>query len=538
MTVAFVGAEPLDLGSFPDLDGIPPKVAYPYTDENGQLLFAAVRYEPGPNGETKTFRQFRPGAGGKWIANVKDVRLVPYRLPQVLAFIASNSREPLYICEGEKDADAIVRLGHCATTNPMGAGKWKDEFSELLAGTRSAVVVGDRDEVGIAHANAVKASLATTVGVTADLLLPKDGKDLTEHLHAGYGMDDLVPLYDEPEPDPGAIVILPAGTFLALDEASLEPLMGTESQAVLTAGGLLILGGEAGTAKTTLTLDVIAHIGSGTPWQGIPQQRAIRIAMIENEGPRGKFKEKLQEKVDAWDGPDFLSNLYVFTAPWGRFTLADEAFRQNLYEFTQKHAIDLVVADPLGSLGVEGVGAPDETRRFIAILKGMGLFDPAMPCAYWFPHHYSKQHVGGSVISQLSGDWGGHADTVVGIKNEGKSKSIMTWAKVRWSDELHGETWTLEWAAGGSYTRHEHAPEEKVNDGDLWDRILDYLKEQDKGVPPSRIAKDVKGNQQRIRDLVKQAGADGRLVNEGTVTRPLWRWQEGGDGQGGFFDDL
>lgn len=48
---------------------------YDYTDEQGNLLFQTVRYEP------KDFKQRRPDGKGGWIYNLKDVRLMPYNLP-------------------------------------------------------------------------------------------------------------------------------------------------------------------------------------------------------------------------------------------------------------------------------------------------------------------------------------------------------------------------------------------------------------------------------------------------------------------------
>ena len=60
--------------------------------------------------------------------------------------------------EGEKDVHALERAGVVATCNPGGAGKWREEYSEVL---REAVVViiADKDKPGQAHARQVMASL-------------------------------------------------------------------------------------------------------------------------------------------------------------------------------------------------------------------------------------------------------------------------------------------------------------------------------------------------------------------------------------------
>jgi len=98
-----------------------PEIAhtYDYTDETGILLFQAVRFIP------KDFRQRHPDGKGGWVWSLKGVRLVPYRLPELLK--ASS----VFIVEGEKDADNLVKIGLASTCNPMGAGKWHVEWSKF-----------------------------------------------------------------------------------------------------------------------------------------------------------------------------------------------------------------------------------------------------------------------------------------------------------------------------------------------------------------------------------------------------------------------
>lgn len=95
---------------------------YDYKDENGQLLFQSVRFEP------KNFRQRRPDGKGGWLWNLDGTRRVLYRLSNILM------ADTVYVVEGEKDADRLWSLGLPATTNPQGAGKWRDEYNSFLAG--------------------------------------------------------------------------------------------------------------------------------------------------------------------------------------------------------------------------------------------------------------------------------------------------------------------------------------------------------------------------------------------------------------------
>jgi putative DNA primase/helicase len=91
-------------------------------------LFQTLRFFP------KDFRQRRPDGKGEWIWNLQGVRRVLYRLPELLAAKNADPKRMIFVVEGEKDADALQRGGATATCNPMGAGKWRDEYAEFLRG--------------------------------------------------------------------------------------------------------------------------------------------------------------------------------------------------------------------------------------------------------------------------------------------------------------------------------------------------------------------------------------------------------------------
>src|SRR6516165_10496540 len=140
---------------------------YIYRDESGAVLFAVGRYEyQYPDGSfvlkngkhKKEFRQKRPDPDrpGKWIDNVKDVRIVPYRLPDLIEAIANDYS--VAIVEGEAKADLLWSGNIPATCNAMGAGKWKSEHSEFLRGA-DVVILPDNDDAGLNHADVVGQSL-------------------------------------------------------------------------------------------------------------------------------------------------------------------------------------------------------------------------------------------------------------------------------------------------------------------------------------------------------------------------------------------
>ena len=156
---------------------------YDYVDEDGTLLFQAVRFEP------KEFRQRRPNGDG-WTWKLGDVRRVLYRLPAVLEAVRAG--ETVYLVEGEKDADALVRAGVTATCSPMGAGKWRGEYAASLAGA-SVVVVADKDEPGRQHAEQIATSLHGKAA-SVEIVEAAHGKDAYDHLGAGKTIDEFVEL--------------------------------------------------------------------------------------------------------------------------------------------------------------------------------------------------------------------------------------------------------------------------------------------------------------------------------------------------------
>jgi hypothetical protein len=154
---------------------------YDYLDEHGELVFQVVRFDP------KDFRQRRPNPDATWNWSVKGCRVLPYRLPDLLA---ADPARTVYVVEGEKDVDNLYDCGYVATCNHGGAGKWRDEHSKFLVG-RNVVVLADNDDAGRNHARGVKTSLAK-FGVTAKVVelpgLPDKG-DVSDWLRANPGAD-------------------------------------------------------------------------------------------------------------------------------------------------------------------------------------------------------------------------------------------------------------------------------------------------------------------------------------------------------------
>lgn len=152
-----------------------------YTDEENKDLFEVVRYEP------KDFKQ-RHMVNGVYVYSLVNVRRVLYRLPKVIA------AESVLIVEGEKDVETLELHGFTATTCPMGAGKWRDEYSQCLAG-KSVVIIPDNDPPGVSHAEKVRRSVASKAR-SVRVVTISPGKDVTEWFESGGSKEKLAELID------------------------------------------------------------------------------------------------------------------------------------------------------------------------------------------------------------------------------------------------------------------------------------------------------------------------------------------------------
>jgi hypothetical protein len=246
---------------------------YPYHDAAGEPLYYVCRFRTDDNGG-KTFLQGHPN-GTRWVWNIKGIEPVLYRLPEVRALIERGEEHvPLYIVEGEKAVEYLRAhltregLPGAVTCSPMGAGKWREEYTEALRGLRYAIVGADDDEPGREHARHVAAELARQ-GARVELRLPAlnlDKAGIDDHLEAGHTLRQLVPLQAEPA---------------SVEQAPPEPFEG------LSHADVLRLTFEA---EPHLVADLI-EVGTPGAIAGVPetykswtaQAVAVRVAQGEGE---------------------------------------------------------------------------------------------------------------------------------------------------------------------------------------------------------------------------------------------------------------
>ncbi len=241
--------------------------SYDYTDVDGNLVFQSCRLEP------KSFRQRRKDEAGEWIWNLNGIDPVLYRLPDVLEAVAAERR--IFIVEGEKDADALSELGFTATTNPMGAGKWREAFSDFLE-SADVVILPDNDETGRSHAEQVAASLYSRKATVKVVALPNlsEKGDVSDWLSAGGDIDALEVLIGKTPrwmPDPSKRTRWRLDEVWENDEMMRPPPPVVPYLAWQSRSTLLAAREKSG--KSTLTGFMAAQVSRGGEFLGEPCER-------------------------------------------------------------------------------------------------------------------------------------------------------------------------------------------------------------------------------------------------------------------------
>lgn len=192
---------------------------FEYRDIDGIVVYKSTRYERPPTPDkpdgSKEFVLSRPNGRGGWVSNIRNVTRIPYRLPELVA--SAKEDKIVFIPEGEKKVEALMKWGLVATCNAGGAKKWLKEWSNLFRG-RKVVILPDNDPVnpadgscpGWEHATKVLDCLKPAAAIVRILDLPDlplKG-DIVDWQNAGHTLAEFLELVDAvlagPETRPSA----------------------------------------------------------------------------------------------------------------------------------------------------------------------------------------------------------------------------------------------------------------------------------------------------------------------------------------------
>lgn len=295
-------------------------IFYDYRDEAGTVRYRVERRGTGAN---RKFVQHGADGRGGFVCRkgcMDGVTRLAYRLPELLASIG-----PVFVTEGEKDADRLASLGLVATCNSGGAGKFGADLAPYFDGRR-VVILQDNDLAGREHAQDVRRKLAAVADCAILALpgLPAKG-DVSDWLDAGGTVAGLIELgeaaLDVPahDPDTGEILddeapqddapratgfeFVRAGDFkFRPPEWLIDEVMETDTM------GLLF--GDPGCCKSFVAIDACLAIATGTPFHGrsVKQSPVFLIAGEGHNGLSRRFAAWAKDRdVSIKDAPLFVS---------------------------------------------------------------------------------------------------------------------------------------------------------------------------------------------------------------------------------------
>ena len=404
--------------------------SYDYTDEDGTVLFQKLRYVDGAG--KKTFRQRKPDGNGGWEYSLGDTPKVLYNLPAVRKAIADN--QPVWVVEGEKDADTLMELGVIATTMPGGAGKWLPIHTEALAGGL-IVVVADNDEPGMAHAKLVAEELANA-GCDVSAWRTPQQKDVSDFLAVDGDLDDLLiieeftvqtiapTIAEEPvTANPFNEAKQKLEQLLVRSDLSPQQVLAKAHDIALSVGrekpadfgrlvswdsfvkessddsydwvidGLIerservIVVAAEGVGKTMLARQIAILSGCGVhpfTYQRMPQ---IRTLTVDLENPERIIRRTSRNIYDAAIGRGYTKNptAELLIKPSG-FDLMKPEDRQSLEQAIEDSKPELLIMGPLYKAFVDPGGRTAEAVA-IEVAKYLDYIRDAYKCALWLEHH-------------------------------------------------------------------------------------------------------------------------------------------------------
>ena len=550
--IAAIGLKMSDLYPEPKQRPVDPGrvvATYDYRDASGKLLFQVCRTAD------KHFFQRRPDGKGGWITGLGDVKPVLYRLPEVLQAVQRG--ETVFIPEGEKDVDNLARLGLAATTAPMGAGKWRDYYSEHLKGA-NVVILPDNDEPGRKHAQQVAKSLQGKAKSIRLLELPGllEKGDISDWLAAGGTKEELLRLVAEcPKWEPPGIV---KPVIVRLAEVEPEEVAWLWHP-YIPLGKLTILEGDPGVGKTWLALQLAAIVSRGGPFpgpDGVPQERREPANVVYLSAEDG-LADTLRPRLDK-AGAD-VSRVFALTG-WentdeetgekkvGSVTLAA---LDVIEEALQRVKPALLVVDPLQAyLGAKvDMHRANEVRP---ILSGLASLAEKYKCAALCIRHLGKSQQDRAIYRGLGSiDFAAAARSILLVGQHPNDERKRVLAQSKSSLAAKGASIAFEIGEDGFFwcgisdVSAEALLVAPKNEGEksAVDEAAEFLQEAllDGPRPAKEVINEAKSmgiNEKSVRRAMKagKVVVGKRRINEGTRGKGYWEWYLQ-DGQGGHLEE-
>lgn len=382
----------------------PAVATYDYRDDDDRVVFQKRRYHP--EGEGKTFRVYRPGESGNWLAGIDSpdgppTKRVLYNQPRV---VVANV---VLICEGEKDCDNVSQLGLYADTplrlattcnfdgawRPGEKAKWLPNYSPYLAG-KFVVVFQDNDEAGESWASGVAASVfpfARSVKVLRLPGLPPKG-DVSDWLlnHSAKDLEGEIiraPYWKPVTAQREYSMFQDAIEFAAEAPANVSWLV----EGIIPEAGNGIICGDPKASKSFHALDLAMSCACGVDWLGMKIGRRVRTVVVSREDSPGLTQRRIKRLVcgraayrlnlSGW----MLVNTRRHQAD---FKVTDEENLGQLIEQIKRFGAELCVLDVFRSLHDS---EENDNTQVPLVLQKINRIQTECSCAIALVHHINKR---------------------------------------------------------------------------------------------------------------------------------------------------
>lgn len=409
-----------------------PVQEYVYTDGEGNPLYR-IRKKPG-----KQFSQ-QHWDGNDWQSGVPDdMERVPYNLPEVLRATAAG--EPVFLVEGEKDAETLTARGKVGTCTPHGAGAWnRADYAKWFAGV--VTIIPDYDVPGLGYAMNAYDSLTAHGRCEVSIFLPpEEGLDYTDAVEEGR-LDEMQEVTRaELEMHQAAIRTRQEGGIIS--HAELMTMKFPEQQwAVkdLIAPGVTLLFSVPKGRKSFLCLDLAISVSTGRPMFGkyVVRQGSVLYLALEDSALRLRSRS---EKILSGATP---GSLYLYPLDSGAWGSLDEGGADRLIDWA-KAVKDprLIIVDVFEKVRGKRKGDSVYGTDYEAI-RPLGEVAAETGCAVVVVHHTSKRDFNpDDPMSSASGSNGlrGSVDNLVFLRKKGDEGSLVLEGRDLNPDEI-----PLEW---------------------------------------------------------------------------------------------
>lgn len=436
-----------------------PEAAYPYRDEQGRTLFWVGRFAG------KEFRQWKPGPEGQRSWGIGGIRRVLFGLPELLETAPGDL---IGIVEGEKDAVNLAAAGVPATTCPMGAGKWRQEYTDWLKlhlADRRFLILPDNDAQGTSHAEEVYESLKRAgldVAVVSLPDLPPKG-DVTDWLRAG-GTGAQLRRLAEPPQHPLSLRVIGGEKLQQLKLAEPEALVPN----LVYRGFSTLLAGDSKLGKSSLLLRMMLAMAAQGWW--LDRERREENRLIESRVLFLNFEDPLfltRQRAMRMMAPEGIPEGFLSMEPPYEYSLPD--IIKWLYDAKEEFNLDAVVLDPI-AIAAEWEKEEDNAKVALTF-KALQRLAAETQMAVLSAHHVSKKP--GTFGQNIRGASAIKANVLgylvlerekSSIRLSGINKLTGEWDVSLGRDERDYSWWIEESHTGSTKTPHQIAKDEAKSD--------------------------------------------------------------------------